>query len=111
MTPEQKQHYDQCLANGCSQRMADMLAHQAGPAFGGTEHNFLQGRDNNQEFNKMPKDMQDHYLRRAKKGGVNPRGKVYISQLANDAGDPNAWVSSKYEVTAKARAQGRSVVK
>jgi hypothetical protein len=48
----------------------------------------------------------DEYRRHALAHGVDPKGKVYISQLAEYPGDPNAWVSDRDEVFKKAELKG-----
>src|SRR5438045_1612239 len=92
-------------------RLAELCAARQFPAIGGTDHNFLQGRDNNQEFNRMQPKLRKFYAGRAKKAGVNIRGKVYLSGLAKEPGDPSAWVSDLHEAEAKTKSNGWTRVK
>lgn len=96
MTATQEAHYQECLANGCSPRLAEMLA-CAQPPQAQTDREFLEGRCNGNDFEKMPA-LGDLYRRRAASAGVDVTGKVYLPGLAEFPGDPEAWVSGRGDV-------------
>lgn len=60
-----------------------------------TDSTFMEGQWS--QFSENPR-LGNAYKRVAKKHGVDVKGKVYLSQLANFPGDPRAWVSSRGEV-------------
>jgi hypothetical protein len=103
--PHVQSLYEQSLRNGCSPKLAEMLAFRQAPGTKGTDRSFLEGRHNDLGFGKMRNDMQEFYVRRAKEHGVSVEGKVYESGLARFPGDPKAWVSSVGEVQAICREQ------
>jgi hypothetical protein len=62
-----------------------------------TDATFLQGHVNGSQFEKNP-GLGDAYRRRARAAGLDPKGKVYLSGLADSPGDPKAWVSGRADV-------------
>lgn len=90
--------YDQAIANGCTPRLADMLAARSFPGTKGTDRAFMQGRPlDGSQFEGQP-FVAGHHLAKAREAGVNPAGKYYSSSLARFPGDPEAWVDSLHDV-------------
>jgi hypothetical protein len=87
------QHYDRCIANGCSPALAEMLAARKFPGVRGTDRAFLQGLHAEEEDGTLLA-----YRRDAEAAGVSTTGKKYISGLADRPGDPRAWVSGLDDV-------------
>lgn len=90
---DQLEHYLKCLGNGCSVRLAEMLALQS-PPMSNTDREFMEGRCNGNQFEKHPL-LGDFYKQEAARAGVNTTGKTYLSGLASYPGDPRAWVSGR----------------
>lgn len=90
--------YQNALPYG--ERWAEMVALQCPPGTKGTERAFLEGRQNNQQFDTLPKRQASYMLREAKAAGINPSGKYYCAGIADGRGwrDPAAWVSSNDDV-------------
>lgn len=103
--PKTQAAYARMRKNGQTHNMAEMLAFRSPSGTKNTDRAFLEGRHDGYglESTKMP----EFYLKKAKKAGVNPSGKVYVSQLASERGDPRAWVSSLGEVGDRCRESGR----
>lgn len=82
------------------QRFLDMTRSKIAPGTGGTDRAFLQGHVLNHNLQDMPVWMQQNYVTRARKAGINITGKVYKSGLADKRGpaDPRAWVSDLNDV-------------
>jgi hypothetical protein len=95
-TPAVQEHYQRCLQEGCSPRLAEMLALSCPPQ-AKTDSTFLAGHCNGSQFQDTPY-LGDEYARVARAHGQNPKGKVYLSSLAAFPGDPEAWVSSRADV-------------
>lgn len=89
-----QEHYNLCLKNGCSPRLAEMFATGKTPTLK-TDNTFLEGRWNQFSENER---LGNAYARVAKAHGINTKGKVYLSQLAAFPGDPRAWVSGRGDV-------------
>ncbi len=62
-----------------------------------TDSVFLEGRCNGNQFEKRPAHG-DAYKKKANAAGVSTTGKVYLSGLAEEPGDPRAWVSGRGDV-------------
>ena len=62
-----------------------------------TDSTFMSGWYSGDQFEKSPV-IGEAYRSRAKAFGVNPKGKRYLHQLAEFAGDPRAWVESRGDV-------------
>jgi hypothetical protein len=103
--PEIQAAYEQMRNNGQSHNMAEMLAVRIPSGTKNTDRAFMEGKHSNYglESTKIP----EYYLKRAMEAGVNPHGKVYVSQLASEWGDPRAWVSDLSEVGDRCRASGK----
>lgn len=93
-------HYRDMIANGVAPRLAEMLALQQPPGLRGTDRTFMEGRLNNEQFDRMPKDHAQNIITLARRAGINPNGKYYCSGLADKRGpsDPEAWVDSVGDV-------------
>lgn len=96
MTPEQKVHYERCLAEGTSPKLAEMFALGI-PPMSNSDREYLEGRCNGNQFESQPW-VGDLYRRRAADAGVSTTGMVYEPQLADYPGDPSAWVSGRGDV-------------
>ena len=104
MTPSQQAHYDECRANGCSERLAEMLALAAPPVLK-TDATF-QAKGNGLGGAQFGPATRDYYLARARAAGVSTDGKVYEGRIARFPADPEAWVSGPSEVKAVLEARG-----
>lgn len=94
-----EEHYALCLANGCSERLAEMLASRSFPGTKGTDRAFMQGRAlDGAQFEGQPDIVGRDYVAKALASGVNPAGKYYLGTLARYPGDPEAWVDSLHDV-------------
>lgn len=108
-SPTQQAIYEVLRDHGVSETFAAMQALKQFPGVSGTQSSFMAGRSNGQEYDHMPADMRRFYFTKAKKGGVNPRGKVYMSGLAKEPGDPKAWVESADDVKKRVKQEGWSI--
>jgi hypothetical protein len=98
--------YLQCLANGCSERLAEMLASHRFPGTKGTDRAFFQGRPLGVgQFADVPL-VARHHERIAEDAGVSTVGKAYLGTLARYPGDPEAWVSDLHDVRTKCEERG-----
>jgi hypothetical protein len=90
--------YERALPYG--ERWAEMCALQCPPGTKGTERAFLEGRQNNEQFDSLPRRQAQYMIREAKQAGINPSGKYYVAGIADKRGwrDPAAWVSSNDDV-------------
>ena len=85
--------------NGCSPKLADLLASRSFPGTRGTDRAFLQGRAlDGSQFEGSPDIVGRAHVKRAEAAGVNPTGKWYSGPLARYPGDPEAWVDSLSDV-------------
>jgi hypothetical protein len=101
--------YEAALPYG--ERWAEMCALQCPPGTKGTERAFLEGRQNNEQFDSLPKLQAKYMIREAKQAGINPSGKYYCAGIADNRGwrDPAAWVSSNDDVLKVAKARRMAV--
>jgi len=101
--PEAVETYRKALPYG--ERWASMVATQTPPGTKGTDRAFLEGRQNNQQLDDMPKRQAQYVLREAKQAGINPSGKYYCAGIADKRGwkDPAAWVTSNDDILRVAR--------
>lgn len=104
--PEVQRHYERCLRAGTSPRLAEMFA-CGQPPQSNTDKEFLAGHCNGSQFEKTP-GLGDFYAKHAALAGVDPKGKVYLGQLADYPGDPKAWVSGRGDVAKVAEERGWS---
>ena len=95
--------YKRALPYG--ERWAEMCALQTAPGTKGTDRAFLEGRQNNQQLDDLPKMQAEYMVREAKRAGINISGKHYVAGIADRRGwrDPAAWVSSNDDVLRVAR--------
>jgi len=108
---EVQEHYIDMLAHGVAPRLAEMLALQQPPGVQGTDRTLMEGRLNNEQFDKMPKDHAQNMITLAKRAGINPTGKYYSAGLADKRGpaDPAAWIDSVHDVKRVAAERNLSV--
>lgn len=97
MTAEQLTHYLECLKNGCSEKLAEMLA-LGMPPMSNTDREFLEGRAGCYDQFSGNEKLGNYYRKVAESRGQNTTGKLYLSGLAAYPGDPEAWVSGKGDV-------------
>jgi hypothetical protein len=93
------------------ERWAEMCALQCPPGTRGSDRAFLEGRQNNEQFDTLPKRQAQYMIREAKRAGINPTGKYYCSGIADGRGwrDPAAWVSGNDDVLKVAKARRMAV--
>lgn len=93
------------------ERWAEMCALQCPPGTRGSDRAFLEGRQNNEQFDALPKRQAQYMIREAKRAGINPTGKYYCSGIADGRGwrDPAAWVSGNDDVLKVAKARRMAV--
>jgi hypothetical protein len=101
--------YKQALPYG--ERWAEMVATKCPPGTKGTDRAFLEGRQNNQQLDDLPKLQAQYMVREARQAGINISGKHYVAGIADKRGwrDPAAWVSSNDDVLKVARQRRLSV--
>lgn len=104
---KEKSHYELCLANGCSPRLAEVLATRSFPSVK-TDATFNQGRCNGNQFEHVP-GRGNSYKALADAAGVSVTGKHYCAGLADYPGDPTAWVSDRGDVLRVARMKNMKV--
>jgi len=100
--------YQLALSQGASPLFADLLASRQPPGARGTEKAYMEGRNNNEDLNKMNATMRKHLLDEAAHAGVSISGKTYCSGLARYPNDPGAWVSGRDDVLDKVKRNGWS---
>ena len=98
-----KSRYEKALPYG--EKWAAMVALQQPPGTKGTERAFLEGRQNNQQLDDMPKRQAQYVSQEARQAGINISGKYYCAGIADKRGwrDPAAWVTSNDDVLRVAR--------
>ena len=84
----------------------DMVESRRAPGQLGGNTGFMRGKTGNEQFTKLPKFMQNHYLNEAKAAGVDITDKFYHSGIARFPCDPLAWVGSDSDLKARAEARG-----
>lgn len=82
-----------------------MVALQTPPGTKGTDRAFLEGRQNNEQLNDMPKRQAQYVAKEAREAGISISGKYYCAGIADKRGwkDPAAWVTSNDDVLRVAR--------
>lgn len=90
--------YEKALPYG--ERWAAMVALQQPPGTSGTDRAFLEGRQNNEQLNDMPRRQAAYVAREARQAGISISGKYYCAGIADKRGwkDPEAWVTSNDDV-------------
>ena len=100
--------YDECIANGCSPKLAEMLASRSPPA-ASTDTRFMASQSvGGGQFADDPL-YGSAVMERAKREGVNTSGAVYLSSLADSVGDPKAWVRGRGDIKRIASERNMSV--
>lgn len=94
--PFVQKHYERCLREGTSEKLAELFATGQTPAIR-TDATFLAGHANGSQFSGT-EYLGDFYAGVARRHGQDPKGKVYLSSLAKFPGDPEAWVSGRGDV-------------
>jgi hypothetical protein len=83
--------YEEALSNGCTPRLAELLACRKAPG-AQTDREFFRNKPKLDEQFKSAQTL-NHYVAQARKKGYNPNpNDVYMSQLARFPGDPEAFV-------------------
>lgn len=100
---EVRQRYERALPFG--ERWALMVALQEPPGTKGTDRAFLEGRQNNEQLDDMPRRQAAYVATEARRAGINISGKYYCGGIADKRGwrDPAAWVSSGDDILRVAR--------
>lgn len=95
--------YERALPYG--EKWAAMVALQQPPGTKGTDRAFLEGRQNNEQLNDMPRRQAEYVSQEARHAGINISGKYYCAGIADKRGwrDPAAWVTSTDDVLRVAR--------
>lgn len=106
-----QEHYRKMIADGQSMRFALMCSLQVAPGTKGSDRAFMEGRLSGNWMDSLPKRQAKWMLEEAKKAGINPNGKFYMSGLADKRGhmDPEAWVDSVDDVKRVARKRNLNV--
>jgi hypothetical protein len=109
--PDAVKMYERLLREGYGHRWAEMCALKQPPGLKGTDRAFMQGRMNNEQLDKMPRDHAETMVQQAKQAGVSVSGKYYCGGIADKRGaaDPLAWVSSSDDVARVARKRNLTV--
>jgi len=104
-------HYKAMIADGQTAAFAEMCALQAPPGTRQTDRAFLQGRQNGEWLDSLPKYQAKRMLDMARKSGINPAGKYYFGGIADNRGpaDPGAWGSDASDVKRVAEKRGLDV--
>lgn len=77
-------------------RLQEMFATGETPTLS-TDNTFLEGHCNGSQWEGQER-IGNMFRRKAERHGVNTKGKVYLSALALEPGDPKAWVSDRHDV-------------
>lgn len=94
LTPDQRKHYESCLRNGSTPKMALMLATQHAPRMTGSDQAFNEGaRRKMNGISPLNRKM----FEIARKAGINTEGKYHVSGLGAYT-NPLAWVSTVEDV-------------
>ncbi len=90
--------YEKALPYG--ERWAAMVALQQPPGTSGTDRAFLEGRQNNEQLDDMPRRQAAYVAKEARQAGISIAGKYYCAGIADKRGwkDPEAWVTSNDDV-------------
>jgi hypothetical protein len=93
---EVQRAFEVMVAEGTSERLAEMLALQS-PPMSKTDKEFLENHVNGNQFEKVPQ-YGDALKSIAAEAGVDTTGQIYLEQLARFPGDPEGWVSDRGDV-------------
>lgn len=100
-------HYMLCRHNGCTPRMAAVLALKKFPGVK-TDTTFMKGKLTGDASFKTSAEAA-WYLAQAEKAGVSTTGKHYYRSMARFPGDPEAWLDSRGDVSRLAEQRGWNV--
>lgn len=108
---EVQARYLAMIADGQSERWAEMCALQQPPGTQGSDRAFMERRYNQEWLSDMPPHQARRILREAKAAGIDTTGKFYFSGLADRRGhtDPEAWVDSRADVERVAKKRNLTV--
>ena len=97
---EVQQHYRKLIADGSTERWAEMCALQRPPGLRGTDRALMQGRLAGQWMDGVPKGLALRMVQEARAAGINVSGKFYMGGLADKRGhcDPAAWIDSVADI-------------
>jgi len=97
---EVREHYRRMIAEGMSERWAEMCALQQPPGTRGTDRAFMEGRYANEWMKNQPKYLTHRMLKDAKAAGITTSGKFFMGGIADKRGhcDPEAWVDSTADI-------------
>jgi hypothetical protein len=109
--PEAARLYAKLLSEGLGHKWAEMCALQQPPGTKGTDRSYMEGRYNNQQLDRMPKDHARALVAAARAAGISVSGKYYASGLADRRGpaDPAAWVDGTGDVLKVAQVRNLNV--
>ena len=104
-------HYVSMIEDGQDSKFAEMCALMQPPGTGQSERAFMEGRNNGEWLNKLPRPQAMRMLKAAREAGVDPAGKYYFGGIADKRGifDPKAWVSDAHDVKRVAEERGLDV--
>lgn len=74
-----------------------------------TDDTFMRGKKSGDCAVDLDDKVYAAYREKARRAGVSTTGKFYFTRLAQEPGDPNAWVGSKAEAIAAAQRTGQSL--
>lgn len=104
-------HYIAMIEDGQTPMFAEMCALRQPPGSNQSDRAFLQGRQNGEWLDKLPKRQAERMLGMAREAGVNPSGKYYFGGIADKRGpgDPKAWITDAGDVKRVAEERGFDV--
>lgn len=100
--------YDRLIANGCTERLADMLAARTGPAIK-SGSKFMRNIAHDDGLTDIHPSMARQIREAADRAGVSRAGKRWDGGLASHPFDPRAWVSDEHDVRDLAHERGLEV--
>lgn len=101
-----QEHYDLCILNGCTPKMADMLASRSAPR-SLTDSVLFEGAGTLDKQFRGAEDQLDHVTKVAISRGYKPNvNDTYCPGIAAFLGDPRAFISSAHEAIKLAEERG-----
>ena len=109
--PEVQHFWLKMIAEGQTEKWATMCALQRAPGVTGSDRTFMEGRNNQEWLDGLPKRQANYIVKEAKEAGIDIAGKYYMSGLADKRGwcDPKAWVSGRDDVVRVAKERNLEV--
>lgn len=101
LSPAQRKHYELCLSNGSTPKMALMLATRHGPEMKGSDRAFGEGQ--RRKMSRIPA-VNQKMLDIAAKAGISTSGKFHVSALGR-YDNPLAWCSTIEDARKSAQLQ------